>query len=213
MYNKNISKGVGDRLLKVFCTNIEKDFSDLPGEIFMLTEMFENDIRKKEYLAGRYLALKGLREIGFTEDIEFKIQSGGKVYVENASDFSISHDGGIAVCAFSTGLVGADVVFVERFLKSKPHRYFTDTERIIVGADAKKNALLWSVKEAYGKMTAEGLNKKICQRDFREIFSEESLPYGLYVNNVFVWTVEKNGCIITVCTSEKSEPEFVFDGI
>jgi len=200
-------------LLKVYCTNLENSFPDLPEDILESAEKFKNTARKKEYLAGRYLALKGLKESGFEGEIEFKIKDSGKVYVENAPDFSISHDGEFVVCAFSEYSVGADVVNISRFSKIKPNRYFNDNEKNFVGFDAKKNALLWSVKEAYGKMTGEGLSRRVSETDFSAVFMQNRLPQGLFVNGVYLWSDEKNGCIITVCTSENIEPKLFFEGI
>ncbi len=197
----------------MYIADIENELPQIPENISRITHNFRNDRREKEYLSGRALAFRGLKENGFLGEVKFKIKDGGKVYVENAPDFSISHDGKYVICAISDKTVGADIVKNQRFENKKTFRYFTEKEIMHITEKSEKTAFLWSLKEAYSKMTGEGLSEKISGFDFSNILDEICLPWGKYINGIFVYSFEKQGHTITVCTTEKEEPELVELGI
>jgi phosphopantetheinyl transferase len=77
--------------------------------------------------------------------------------------FSLSHSGGYVLCAVSDREIGADIQrFEAKDWKDLGNRFFLDTERRAwkaLPADRQEAFFyrLWARKEAYGKLTGEGL--------------------------------------------------------
>ena len=77
--------------------------------------------------------------------------------------FSLSHAGGMALCAVSDGPVGCDIELVRDAPFDIAPRVFCPGERVYLlaardEADARRRFFtLWTLKESYMKMTGEGL--------------------------------------------------------
>ncbi len=209
MYNKTKMK-VGDSLLKIYCEKINENISEATETIWASAGHIKNENRKNEYISGRMLVTKALNELGFGTEAEFKIQNGGKVYVENAPEFSISHEGELVACAISDSKIGIDAVKIQRFERNKASRVFTGNEKTFTQNNVKKTALLWSVKESFGKMLGEGLSKKVINIDFSSVVANEKLPWGEVINGCYFFSMEKEGFIITICSDKDEIPEVKF---
>lgn len=123
----------------------------------------------------------------------------GKPYFKNLPcHFSLSHSGEYVFCAVSDEEIGADIQMCKTL---KNHhlekRYFTEREQqLLVGEKGeerqKKFYRLWTKKEAYGKLTGDGIGDAV-GLDTQEL-SESVLWEEWYL---------KKGYSITVCRYRK----------
>ena len=132
------------------------------------------NINDKQLSAGAWLcltkALKSFPEL--SGSIEIVIDKNGKPYFKNCDflHFSLSHSGSVALCALSDKKVGADVQLIGDFNDKICKKYFSSSEAQYVFSASSQEEMaqrffrLWSLKEAYVKMTGEGLFgfKKLC---------------------------------------------------
>ena len=92
--------------------------------------------------------------------LSFDVSEKGKPYCLNAGcEFSVSHTKGMIVCAVSPVPVGADAELIKP-PPEKVAKYFTEREREYIfsgGMTAGRFFRVWTRKEAYGKMTGEGI--------------------------------------------------------
>lgn len=75
--------------------------------------------------------------------------------------FSIAHAGNYAICVVADDVVGIDIEGNRRNISRKVSHYFSEWENNWVGEDEDRFYRLWTVKEAYCKMTGEGIAKTI----------------------------------------------------
>ena len=196
--------------MKVYTANINSDFSCLYEWVKSEAEKFKNPKRQKEYIAGRFLVIKALKDWGINGDIVFKYAENGKLYVDDAPCFNISHDGDIAICACSEFDVGADVVKIDRFSEKIPAKMFTGEEQKILGDNTVKIALLWSLKEAHSKMKGEGIAKTSKLMDFSGLIADDTFPQNVLYNGAYFYSVKQEEYVITVCSEKPVKPEFIF---
>ena len=145
-----------------------------------------------------------------------QIHKGGKPYLPDFPDvhFSISHSGTMAMCAVSNKGIGADIQLVGNFKEDICNRYFTTVESsYILGNDSayekrKRFFEIWTVKEAYSKMTGKGLGdfnnfevvtgNEICIKH-----ENRKLPFFISVYSVADYK-------LAICTDDTSKPDFEF---
>lgn len=140
-------------------------------------------VRQQCYTAGELIALLGertaaaenglpSRQIPLSLQYRFGIHGKPEI-VDFPMHFSLSHSGDYVLCAFSEGEVGADIQRLQAldYLKLAG-RFFTKAEyEALKGCpgEAERQSLffrLWSRKEAYGKLTGQGIagevNRDVC---------------------------------------------------
>lgn len=126
----------------------------------------------------------------------------GKPYAENGVWFSVSHSGRIAAIAVSENEVGLDVEqipdesrlkFAERFCHPGEQAY-------IAAADDKRLAFceIWTRKEAYLKMTGEGITTELSAFDT----AASSLREQLY-------TTAGDGYCLSACSEKAIDKDTV----
>ena len=91
------------------------------------------------------------------KDIKIEYEESGKPYIKD-SDFgiSISHSKDMALVAINENAVGADIEVIRPFNKKLINTYFTPDEIAFIDSD-EKFFTVWTVKEAYLKLTGIGL--------------------------------------------------------
>lgn len=131
---------------------------------------------KKRSLLGGYLIQAGVRESiygesGLRTDAEplsltYTYGENGKPYLRDFPSvfFSLSHSGQYVLCAVSDGEVGADIQRHCGEKKSVAERFFSQEDREAIQEGARRGRSpeemfyrIWAVKEAYLKLTGEGL--------------------------------------------------------
>jgi 4'-phosphopantetheinyl transferase len=147
---------------------------------------------KREHLKQRFVAARGnLRQI-LSEylcceptEILFSYGDRGKPYVEGVY-FNLAHSRDLAIYAMSSDReVGIDLEYVDRKcdIKTIAKRYFGSSEREIIERLSDRNQDLanlafyraWTLKEAYGKATGQGIANIL---DFIDIGELLELPIG-----------------------------------
>ncbi len=121
---------------------------------------------KRESLAASYLLAVAARDAGRSpEECKLSLTNDGKPYFTGeALAFSLSHGGGLAVCAVSECAVGVDTEAVSDRALRVSARFFTDAERAyiegLVRADRAEAATrIWTIKESYAKAVGCGIAK------------------------------------------------------
>lgn len=143
---------------------------------------FEED--KKRSVCGYMLALKALSEFLNEDESEIKIsyQKNGKPVCDKAF-LSIAHAGDYAVCAVSALPVGIDAENANRKVTLKAAmRVCTENEMNYIFGEPTFNEMkeydkntklrfleVWTKKEAFGKMTGEGINYDMKNTDVSHI--------------------------------------------
>lgn len=164
----------------------------------------------KHLCAGAWLALEEALKCFpvCNTDKEITQTKKGKPYFKNinAVHFSLSHSGSIALCAVSDKEVGADVQLITDFCEKICKKYFSKSEvKYIFASSTQEDKTerffrIWSLKEAYVKMTGEGLSgfKKLSLLEDTNISQDVSFA-----------EFNIDGYKVSVCTNEE-EKDFEF---
>ena len=151
--------------------------------------------------AGRRLLDLLLERVGIDASaLEVKPDQNGKPSFVGRDDlhFNISHTNGFAVCALSAGegRVGVDAepqksaIPRERQVRIA-ERFFSENEKKAL-ADGESFVSLWTKREAYLKMTGEGIARA----------ARSDIP-----ESVWFYSLNKEGCVITLCTESRVKVE------
>ena len=124
---------------------------------------------------GRYTVSGLLSELGQPLPLTYRYGERGKPYFEDLPlYFNLSHSGDYVLCAVSDVEVGVDIQKIQPVNERKlAKRFFSEAEcRVLEGCESSEGRRrlffeLWSRKEAYGKLTGEGI-AAVIGRDMRE---------------------------------------------
>lgn len=137
---------------------------------------------KREYLKRNFIAARGnLREILASRlgceprAIQFGYSDRGKPYIQNFNGlhFNLSHSQDLAIYALcSENEIGIDLEFINSQcdVDSIAERYFLPSEQQVISKLCDRDKYLafyqaWTLKEAYGKATGEGIANILDQID------------------------------------------------
>jgi phosphopantetheine--protein transferase-like protein len=159
---------------------------------------------KKLSVAGDLLARRLAAELmGRAEPdrLLIKCDERGKPYIEGcAVNISISHSGSYALAAASYTSVGADIERVRPLKKNIAAHFLSGSEMDYVSFDETQyeNRLikLWTMKEAFGKMTGDGVFKN---SRFGALFANGELLTD-YDTCSFSFPKAPEGYVICVCS-------------
>lgn len=153
---------------------------------------------------GIKLAVRALSEfIGMGEEsIIIERNSLGKpVLASGAAHFNISHSFERVVCAVSEKPVGVDIEKIRPFRRGVVTRFFSESEAgYIERAESENEACkrfyeLWTLKEAYVKMTGEGL------KDLKKVsIAVKNGSVSSDTGCSFTLSYEEDGYVIAVCS-------------
>lgn len=160
---------------------------------------------KKLSAAGDLLA-RGLAAdfIGVSKDsLLIKSDERGKPYIEGCPvHISISHSGSYALAAASDMPIGADIERIRAVKKKVAAHVLSDGELEYVLHDEslynKRIIKLWTMKEAYGKMTGHGVFKK---ERFTALIKDNELVLN-YDTCCFSFPAAPEGYVICVCEKQ-----------
>ena len=132
-------------------------------------------------------------------DVEYVYGENGKPYLagENVPFFSLSHSGKYVVCGVSDYEIGVDVEAVSPIRLAVLRRCFTEEEQNWIGDDPKRFTWLWTMKEAYIKMTGTGLSVPA---------KEVSVPFVecADLGNVYFHSFWEGSFAISICGGRKA---------
>lgn len=168
-----------------------------------------NILGRKQSLAAGLLLKEVLFRYGCAEK-EVSYGTHGKPEIEGLH-FNLSHSGDYAVCAVGESAIGCDIEKVKESSKKVAGRYFGMHEQEILNqiTEAKYDETffrIWTLKEAYVKMTGEGMHT-----DFRSFDMKMGKEVEVFQNGVVQNCQFKEYCLgdyrIAVCSQEKTFAE------
>jgi 4'-phosphopantetheinyl transferase len=122
-------------------------------------------------------------------DARISKKENGMPYLENYPFFiSISHSKNMALAGISEKPIGVDIEVIRDFDKRLIPRFFTESEQDFIRCD-EDFFKVWTVKEAYLKLTGEGLKniKFNCVTNGK-----------LYIEGYNVLSFTQDGCAIAI---------------
>lgn len=105
-------------------------------------------------------------DASYDYDIEY-VANGKPVYRNSDIYFNLSHAGNYVVCAVSDKAVGVDIERLRKNVIRVAKRFFTQAECDWIGNDSLKFSRIWTLKEAYAKLTGEGIAGTVSKAEFR----------------------------------------------
>ena len=139
-------------------------------------------------------ALQRLLRMHGADNLTILREDGGKPYFPDSSlFFSLSHADGLALSALSDTSVGVDVEWIDssRNIDRILSRFFTAQEQSeILEADDKALSFysLWTKKEAYAKLTGEGLISVCSSKQLDALFKQ------------YILELDGRRAVISICT-------------
>lgn len=135
------------------------------GDMQFLGDMLSRKRVEAGYQLDVYTVPQVLKQLNGPLDLKMYYKGNGKPYLQDYPlYFNLSHSGNYVVCAVSTQEVGVDIQeYKKADVKRLARRFFSGEEQSILMACAnekEQNELfyqLWTRKEAYGKLTGEGI--------------------------------------------------------
>lgn len=146
-------------------TFFEFAYRDLPEDKKRKVDklIFRKD--KNLSVGSQFILIYALKKQGYDfSHLIIKKRKNGKPYVENENVyFSVSHSGNMVLCGVSDFPIGVDIQEVTDYNRHVAKRFFKQNEQRAISAaenpEDKKDMFfrIWTLKEAYAKMTGEGL--------------------------------------------------------
>lgn len=135
----------------------------LPPELEQKITRFRRWEDQHASLYGKLLLMKALEESGSAANLpDLKYTTYGRPYLENTSDFNISHSGFFAVCAFSLqGKIGVDIEEMKPTAICDFKQEFSEEEwNKIANTDNSHYWFYyyWTAKEAVTKADGRGIS-------------------------------------------------------
>jgi len=199
---------------------LKKNFTDLLGERERLSvERTRKDKDKIEKILGWVMCrTEASRRCGVNPaDIRIAFHEKGKPFLLDFPklQFNITHGGNIIAVAFCNDHeIGIDVEAADRKVNTTiAERFFTPAEADFLqncpSQQRSNNFLrLWTIKEAYLKMTGDGLSKPLNSFEIRHIGNEIKIFENEVLQNCAVFQDETDPKhIITVCIKGNKQIE------
>lgn len=124
------------------------------------------DDKKDNIISVKLCKLVSEYDPAYDYDIEYT-GNGKPVYSNSDIHFNLSHAGDYVVCAVSDRAVGIDIERLRRNAIKVAKRFFTQAECDWIGDDNLRFSRLWTLKEAYAKLTGEGIAGTVSKVEFR----------------------------------------------
>lgn len=120
-------------------------------------------------------------------------EDNGKPYLEDRSQFiSISHSKDAVLVGFNETPIGVDIEVLREFDKRLIDRFFSDAEKNFIKDDTDFFRI-WTVKEAYLKLTGEGLKNL----KFNTVFDGKIMIEGYDILSFI-----NDGCVASIVTKK-----------
>lgn len=202
-------------MVYVYTLNLEgiKDPKEYPEILESLPEYRKKKIESFRNLNGRIesfgagVLLKKVCSLHGVSDYLISLSEHGKPQIDGFY-FNLSHSGNMVLCAVSENPVGCDIEKIENPTLRIAKRFFTEKEnkyleKIEENNKAEEFFRLWTMKEAYVKMTGEGLTCSLKEFEIRiqdeiKVYRDQKLQ-NCYMKEYFI-----PGYKVSVCAQEAS---------
>ncbi|MGN0328559.1 MAG: 4'-phosphopantetheinyl transferase family protein [Lachnospira sp.] len=122
------------------------------------------------------------------------IMNGKPVYKDYRNiNFSLSHSGEYALCGIGNNPVGIDIEGNRKINFRVSERFFSDKEKSWIGKDEDRFFRMWTLKEAYAKLTGEGIAKVISSIEFTVEDVVKCNQYGGESENINIYEYNLQG--------------------
>lgn len=122
------------------------------------------------------------------------IMNGKPVYKDYRNiNFSLSHSGEYALCGIGNNPVGIDIEGNRKINFRVSERFFSDKEKTWIGKDEDRFFRMWTLKEAYAKLTGEGIAKVISSIEFTVEDVVKCNQYGGESENINIYEYNLQG--------------------
>lgn len=183
--------------------DIDRWHNTAPRDRISAVERKRNEADRLRSILGDVLAVRTINDITCRTDIVLKRDASGRPYVDSLPLFiSVSHSGSIAVCAVSDRPVGIDVEQIKKRSFKLTDRIFSKDEIAYISGSAKRFFEVWTAKEAYAKMTGEGI-RAVLRGIYTDIKSGNVMGEALSIT-------EYNGYICSVVTKKDQDMGVIF---
>lgn len=171
--------------------------------------------RETEWLAGKQMLERGLKEHYGLFDLKYAIDRGvhGKPFLAHFPQihYNISHTDQMIVCGIGDVELGIDVELIRPFKESMIKGVLSEAERKDFYKLPEKERpeyffRIWTLKESYGKAKGCGLSMALTGLSFHWNQAEKILCSD--PEAVCFQTVLKGGFVLSVCTFTESRIEF-----
>ena len=146
-------------LLLNYATKLYSIYMSYAGEIELKTASDDIFNVKLDELVKSY-------DTSYDYNIEYA-GNGKPVYSGLDTYFNLSHAGTCVVCAVSDRAVGIDIERPRKNAIKVAERFFTQAECDWIGDDSLRFARIWTLKEAYAKLTGDGIAGTVSKVEFR----------------------------------------------
>lgn len=154
-------------------------------------------------ILGDILAVRTVNELACRTDTVLKHDASGRPYVDIPSLYlSVSHSGDMVVCAVSDRPVGIDVEKIKDRCFGSADKICSEEELDYINGSAKRFLEVWTAKEAYSKMTGEGI-KAILRGVYTDIKNKNVMGEPLTV-------MEYDGHICSVVIKKDQDMGVIF---
>lgn len=180
-----------------------------------LKDLRISELSRLEHRLGRELLSFGLKELyGLSLSVPelsraLSVTPDGKPYLPGHPEvhFSISHSDGIVCCAFHETEIGVDTEFPHHFSEVLIRRMLTEEEKSLLQREAETESLrqewfyrLFTLKEAYVKMTGSGLDTDLRAFSFDFVRENGQLCPRCSIGNICCFqTVLPEGNLLSLC--------------
>ncbi len=156
--------------------------AELNREDLQLLSMLHHGKAAEQSALAQALMKRAARQLGFPQVLISRNEKGAPVAHLHGLYVSGSHTEGCCAAAASLAPVGIDVEPIAPLREKVAKRMYSEREQAWMYAHADPDeafTLLWTLKEAYGKLCGEGLSAaktvEFCEEDDRMLCSDESV--------------------------------------
>lgn len=184
----------------------EKTFSEYEKYLEFVSEERQKRIMRFRFEKDKIISLcAGLLtrySLGKTlntdpKTLRFEREKNGKPYSADFENihFSLSHSGNLIVLAVDNCRIGADTEIVKKSKENIAKSFFTNNEyKYIINSEnpTKSFYMIWTMKEAFLKMTGDGLTKGLDNFDVFDANFEKMFKTYSYNDNYMITICKDN---------------------
>ena len=174
-FREDKERSLAAGLLLNYATKLYSIYMSYAGEIELKTASDDIFNVKLDELVKSY-------DTSYDYNIEYA-GNGKPVYSGLDTHFNLSHAGTCVVCAVSDRPVGIDIERPRKNAIKVAERFFTQAECDWIGDDILRFARIWTLKEAYAKLTGDGIAGTVSKVEFRhETSANMTLVVNMYIS-------------------------------
>ena len=136
--------------------------------------------------------------------LKYSISKRPYLYKGQNFDFNWSHSGSQVLFGFSLSThIGVDIEFIKEEYIDSLGNLFTDSDlySIPYGNKVVKTLSLWTMKEAYGKATGEGINENVLKKKMT-LSTKNAYEYTWGLDGMYLSSFINKEYVISLCSNK-----------